>query len=94
MPIAEEKTMFKHILVPLDGSTLSEKALGIATAIARATAAKVTLLNSVSTTTYAYVAAPIGGMAFEQMTEATVIHSTNYLKKVAQRLHDCGVADV
>lgn len=86
--------MFKHILLPLDGSTLSEKALAITTSLARATGAKVTLLQSVVTTTYAYVAAPLGGAAYQQGLEGEVIHATNYLKKVEQRLHECGVTNV
>lgn len=38
--------MFKHLLVPLDGSPLAEEALGPATFIARKTGARVTLLHS------------------------------------------------
>ena len=83
--------MFKHILVPLDGSALGEKALSIATAIAKTWGAKITLLHNISTSTYAYVAAPLSGEAYQQMVESDVLNSSDYLKKVEQRLHDCGV---
>lgn len=87
--------MFKHILVPLDGSTLSEKALGIATAVARATSARVTLLHSVTPATFVYTApVPVSDDLYEQMMDADVINATNYLKKVETRLHDCGVENV
>ncbi len=39
--------MFKNILLPLDGSVLSEKALPIAAALARASAARITLVQAV-----------------------------------------------
>jgi nucleotide-binding universal stress UspA family protein len=83
--------MFKNILVPLDGSALSEKALSVATAIAKTFGAKITLLHNISTTTYAYVAAPLSGEAYQQMVESDVLNSRDYLKKIKQRLHDCGV---
>ncbi len=87
--------MFKHILVPLDGSTLSEKALGIATAVARTTDARVTLLHSVAAATFPYtMPVPISGDLYEQMIDADVVNATNYLKKVETRLHDCGVNNV
>ncbi len=83
--------MFKHILVPLDGSAFSEKALSVATAIAKSFGAKITLLHNVSTASYAYVAAPLSGEAYQQMVESDVLNSSDYLKKIEQRLHDCGV---
>jgi nucleotide-binding universal stress UspA family protein len=41
-----EATMYKHILVPVDGSKLSFKAVKSATALARAVKAKVTLFHA------------------------------------------------
>jgi nucleotide-binding universal stress UspA family protein len=86
--------MFKHILVPLDQSALSEKVLGIATALAIATKAKVTLLHIISTTSYAFVAAPMSEETYQMLVDSETLNATDYLKKVQQRLHDCGVADV
>ncbi len=83
--------MFKNILVPLDGSALSEKALSVATALAKTFAAKITLLHNISTSSYAYIAAPLSGEAYQQMVESDVLNSSDYLKKIEQRLHDCGV---
>lgn len=87
--------MFKHILVPLDGSTLSEKALSIATAVARATAARVTLLHSVTPATFIYSApVPVSDNLYEQMMDSEVINATNYLKKVEIQMHDCDIENV
>jgi nucleotide-binding universal stress UspA family protein len=87
--------MFKHILVPLDGSTLSEKALGIATTVARATSAQVTLLHSVTPATFVYTTpVPVSDDLYEQVMDSDVINTTNYLKKVETRLRDCGVENV
>lgn len=87
--------MFKHILVPLDGSTLSEKAIGIATSLARATGAQVTLLHSVSVASFAYAAPlPASDELYDQMLDSDVIKATNYLKKIETRLHDCDVKNV
>ncbi len=86
--------MFKHILVPLDGSALGEKALNVAIAIAKAFGSKITLLHNISTSSYAYVAAPISGEAYQQMVESDVLNSTDYLKQVEERLHHCGVVQI
>lgn len=86
--------MFKNILVPLDGSALGERALNVATAIATAFDAKITLLHDISTVSFAYVAAPLSGEAYQQMVDSDVLNSTDYLKKVEARLHNCGVGQV
>jgi nucleotide-binding universal stress UspA family protein len=43
-----EKTMFQHILVPLDGSPLAERALPVAALIARSTGASLELVHAAS----------------------------------------------
>jgi nucleotide-binding universal stress UspA family protein len=63
----------------------------VATALALAFDSKVTLLHNISTVTYAYVAAPLSGDAYQQMVESDVLKATDYLKKVEHRLHNCGV---
>jgi nucleotide-binding universal stress UspA family protein len=43
--IAQEYSMFKHILVPVDGSTLSLKSLDVASGFAKESGAKITALS-------------------------------------------------
>ncbi len=89
--------MFKHILVPLDTSTESAKALSIATAIARAAHARVTLLHAISLVpTYAAapMSIPYSGAIYQRAADDEVIRATSYLKATAQQMHDCGVEQV
>ncbi|PZS01915.1 MAG: hypothetical protein DLM69_04545 [Candidatus Chloroheliales bacterium] len=86
--------MFKNILVPLDGSALGEKALNVAIVIAKAFDAKITLLHNISITSFTSVGASMGEETYQQMAESEVLNSSDYLKKVEGRLHDCGVAQI
>ena len=78
--------MFKHILVPLDGSKQAEEALPIAARIARATSGSLLLMQVVNT--------PIdysGGMALvpvlsEQFIDAQMDEATAYLKTIAKQM--------
>jgi len=75
--------MFKHILVPLDGSTLAEHALPVAARIARATEGSVLLVQVFNLPIdYSGGWAPALLMT-EQMIEAEMEGATDYLKAVA-----------
>jgi len=75
--------MFKHILVPLDGSTLAEHALPVAARIARATDGSVLLVQVFNLPIdYSGGWAPALLMT-EQMIEAEMEGATDYLKAVA-----------
>lgn len=74
--------MFKQILVPLDGSSLAERALPIAARIARNSGAQIHLLQVVNPV-FAYA----GGLAAdilltEQQIDVEVKRATKYLKEV------------
>jgi nucleotide-binding universal stress UspA family protein len=86
--------MFKNILVPLDGSALSEKALNVAIVIAKAFDAKITLLHNISITSFTSVGASMGEETYQQIAESDALNSTDYLKKVEGRLHGCGVTNI
>jgi nucleotide-binding universal stress UspA family protein len=76
--------MFKHILVPLDGSSLAESALTVAAFLAEKTGAKVTLLHVIEKD------APLevhGQPHLSSAEEATV-----YLNQVAQKWFPQGMA--
>ncbi len=85
--------MFRNILVPLDGSTLSERAIPIAAALARGDSASIHLLQAVAAAVYAPL--PIymrGSPAIYELRAAAV--AANYLRHIRQHLHDSGVKDV
>lgn len=85
--------MFKHILVPLDGSILSERALSIVAALARASAARISLLQAVTAPVYAPMPIYMRGdrTVYEHRASAA---AANYLRGIREQLHDCGVKDV
>ena len=75
--------MFKHILVPLDGSLLAERALTLATNIAEAMSAKLTLLRIVPQ--FAILAAD--PMLYEEMNRLGDEESLSYLRSKADDLN-------
>lgn len=76
--------MYNRILVPLDGSTFAEAALGHARTLARCTGAELTLLRVATHPVYEYVAAePLLYQTIEQDSEK---ESAAYLEKVAAEL--------
>ena len=74
--------MFKHILVPLDGSILAERILGPAASIAEAMSAKLTLLRVVPQ--FAILAAD--PMLYEEMNRLGEEESISYLRSQADAL--------
>ena len=83
--------MFKHILVPLDGSPLAERALPIAARIARASGAQIHLIQVVNPV-FVYA----GGLAAdvllpEQQMDVEVAQATRYLKAVTPRWELSGI---
>jgi nucleotide-binding universal stress UspA family protein len=75
--------MFKHILVPLDGSLLAERALAPATNFAEAMSAKLTLLRVVPQ--FAILAAD--PMLYEEMNRLGDEESLSYLRSKADALN-------
>jgi len=74
--------MFKHILVPLDGSTLAERALAPAASISEVMSAKLTLLRVVPQ--FAILAAD--PMLYEEMNRMGEDESISYLRSQADNL--------
>lgn len=69
--------MYKHILVPLDGSTFAEAALPLALALTRKTNASLHLVSVVE---------PIPAFAYAEWEPAALDWSTQYLDSVAERI--------
>ncbi|GAC1345965.1 MAG: universal stress protein [Ktedonobacteraceae bacterium] len=79
--------MFRRILVPLDGSTLSERAIPVAARIARASGATVVLLRVVSPRVeygYGFYLMQIPSSMIENMVQTDLADATHYLESVAQ----------
>lgn len=74
--------MFRHILVPLDGSVLAERALAPAASIAEAMSAKLTLLRVIPQ--FAILAAD--PMLYEEMNRLGAEESLSYLRSQADAL--------
>ncbi len=76
--------MFQHILVPLDGSACSERALPVAAQIARATGGTIVLARAlppgIETAWYAVGSAPL----MEEAIDAELEEAEEYLNDVAQ----------
>ncbi len=86
--------MFKHILVPLDGSPFAERALGAAIAVATAHQASVTLLQAVNLNSQ--LTTNPWGLAFDplltdEMIGSLAAEAKTYLGAVAAKLTTCGV---
>lgn len=94
--------MFKHILVPLDGSELAESVLPLVQSLTKQLGAKVTLLRVVDTNaiTRAVVPATPEGAGFapemqdiiDETIAAEVKEATDYLAEVSKRLEGVNVA--
>ena len=84
--------MFRKILVPLDGSALSERAITIAAAVARNSAATIHLLQAVIAPVYPLPIYMRGDQAVYE--HRAIAAAANYLRGIRQQLHDSGVKDV
>ncbi len=81
--------MFKRIMVPLDGSILAERALPVATRIARASGGTVVLLRVVNPQVdYGYGYGPYlvqtPGSTIENIVQADLADATHYMESVAR----------
>jgi nucleotide-binding universal stress UspA family protein len=93
--------MFKHIMVPLDGSRLSARALPYAIELAEKFSSEVTLIRVVKPTTPLIVAEPVGmgSPATAQVAVDTaryqdkrnMINAERYLRKQVKKLGDKGI---
>lgn len=79
-----DASMFRHILVPLDGSRYAEMALVYAQNLAQLTGARVTLLTAVR---HHEINMPRVG----QLDEQNRMLALDYLKPIQQRLKDAGI---
>lgn len=75
--------MFRHILVPLDGSSRAERALPVAALLARASHGSVVLLQVVNTATEYWPALNVQSVLVESVIEANLEEAKTYLGQVA-----------
>ena len=86
--------MYKNILVPIDGSKLSEKAAKEAVALARAVGAKLTLFHCVAdfpAPVYAESAIMAAQITSGQYRKEAVRHAEETLAKAAAKLASAGL---
>ncbi|WP_338249119.1 universal stress protein [Dictyobacter halimunensis] len=74
--------MFQHILVPLDGSTCAEEALPVASRLARANGATITVVRILAQTQEYPYSLVDGYPAMEECYYQEVSEATDYLEKV------------
>ena len=88
-------TLFKHILVPTDGSDISDRAGNTAVALAQSTGARMTAMHVIPpylppmpdvATGFTYA------MTEEEYERATREQSNEMLSRIKERATDCGVA--
>ncbi len=87
--------MLKHVLVPVDGSEISERALRYALEIVDPAVGRITLLTAVDIPEYAVTPFyPIPAM-YEVTPLETADHmmpqANDYLKNLAERIHEAGL---
>ena len=90
---AEEDYRLRSILVPLDGSKMSEKILPTVTFLAKAMKLEVALVMVTPTATYLAQGIEVPSLVdsfFEDLSK----HSSEYLKGVQQRLSEQGLSSV
>lgn len=78
-------SVYKRILVPLDGSTFAEAALPLALALSRKTNADLHLISVIE---------PIPAFAYAEWEPAALDWSTQYLDSVAERVADSAGGEV
>lgn len=75
--------MFKHILVPLDGSGRAEQALPVAAKLAHATGAAITLLRIVDTSPVSAPSADAKPILLQAVSESDIRLAQSYLDSIA-----------
>ncbi|MBL8385699.1 MAG: universal stress protein [Burkholderiales bacterium] len=86
--------MYKNILVPIDGSRLSDKAAKEAVGLAKAVGAKITLFHCVAdfpAPVYAESAIMAAQVTAGQYRKEAVKHAEDLLAKAAQKLEGTGL---
>lgn len=86
--------MYKNILVPIDGSRLSDKAAKEAVGLAKAVGAKITLFHCVAdfpAPVYAESAIMAAQITAGQYRKEAVKHAEDILAKAAQKLEGTGL---
>jgi nucleotide-binding universal stress UspA family protein len=82
--VERSKSMFKRILVPLDGSPRAECAIPVAARLARASGGSITFLRVVSTTINAAWFAMESPLLMQETFEVYRAKATDYLTAIAQ----------
>lgn len=75
--------MFKHILVPLDGSSRAEQALPVAAKLAHATGAAITLLRVIDTSPASSPSAAAKPILIQTVSETDIRFAQSYLDGIA-----------
>jgi nucleotide-binding universal stress UspA family protein len=90
-PVRGEKRMFKHLLVPTDGSALSEAAIQMAVALAQESGAKVTGLHVIPEFHVLAFGTEMLADAEKRYIQVTRQHADDYLAVVTKAAAQAGV---
>ena len=92
-PLQQETIMFKHILVPLDGSELAEQALAAATALTRQFHSQMTLLRVVQSP---FLLSQTHNPSFAELIislrQTEQKEAITYLQRLQERLKEQGIS--
>ena len=82
-----------NIILPLDGSALSEQALPHAVSLAKALGASVTLLRSTDISRYTPIEEDYPASMYDDLIQAATVEAEEYLKQMSQQISNEGVAE-
>jgi len=82
-----------NIILPLDGSALSEQVLPHAVSLAKALGASVTLLRSTDISYYTQMGEDYPASMYEDLIQEATVEAEEYLKRISEQLSNEGVGE-
>ncbi len=82
-----------NIILPLDGSALSEQVLPHAVSLAKALGASVTLLRSTDISYYTQMGEDYPTSMYEDLIQEATVEAEEYLKRISEQLSNEGVGE-
>ena len=83
----------KNIILPLDGSALSEQVLPHAVSLAKALGASVTLVRATDIPSYVAMGEDYPASMYDDLIQEATVEAAEYLKRMSQQLSNGGVGE-